>query len=74
MGYIRNAVLIEASIDDVMRLTNDVRMWPSLFTEYQSSEVLAEENESVTFRLTTHPDESNNVWSWISTRKTNLEA
>lgn len=73
MGYIRNAVLIHASIEDVFRLTNNVRMWPELFTEYASSEVLEETDNSVTFRLTTHPDESGTQWSWIATRWTDAE-
>lgn len=73
MGYIRNAILIEAPVDDVFRLTNDVRTWPTLFTEYKSSEVIEESNSSVTFRLTTHPDEDGNHWSWIARRQTNLE-
>lgn len=71
MGYIRNAVLIAAPVDDVFRLTNNVRTWPSLFTEYESSEVLAEVPDSVTFRLTTHPDEQGKQYSWIAVRKTN---
>ena len=58
MGYIRNSVLIEAPVDDVFRLTNDVRTWPELFTEYLSSEVIEEVPGDVTFRLTTHPDEN----------------
>lgn len=70
MGYIRNAVLIHAPLEDVFKLTNDVRLWPELFTEYASSEVLEEQENSVTFRLTTHPDESGTQWSWISTRWT----
>jgi len=57
MGYIRNAVLIEAPVDDVFRLTNNVRTWPTLFTEYQSSEVSEETDTCVTFRLTTYPGE-----------------
>jgi len=56
MGYIRNAILIEAPVDEVFKLTNNVRTWPSLFTEYESSEVLEETENSVTFRLTTRPD------------------
>ena len=73
MGYIRNAVLIEASVDDVFRLTNNVRTWPTLFTEYQSSEVLEETDVCVTFRLTTHPDEDGQQWSWIAQRHTNKD-
>jgi len=73
MGYIRNAVAIEAPVDEVFRLTNDVRTWPELFTEYLSSEVIEETPGDVTFRLTTHPDEDGHTWSWISRRQTNIE-
>ncbi|MHB8595577.1 MAG: TcmI family type II polyketide cyclase [Ktedonobacteraceae bacterium] len=73
MGYIRNAVLIHAPVDDVFKLTNNVRTWPDLFTEYASSEVLAETEDSVTFQLTTQPDETGTQWSWVSTRWTNAE-
>jgi len=73
MGYIRNAVVIEAPVDDVFRLTNDVRAWPDLFTEYQSSEVIEEAPGDVTFRLTTYPDETGQSWSWVARRQTNFE-
>ena len=73
MGYIRNAVLIHAPIEDVFKLTNNVRAWPDLFTEYASSEVLEETHDSVTFQLTTHPDESGTQWSWVSTRWTDAD-
>ena len=73
MGYIRNAILIEAPVEDVFRLTNNVRTWPTLFTEYQSSEVIEETDTCVTFRLTTHPDEDGQQWSWIAQRHTNKE-
>jgi len=73
MGYIRNIVVIEAPVDDVFSITNNVRTWPDLFTEYKSSEVLKEEPGNVTFRLTTHPDESGQSWSWIAHRSTNVE-
>ena len=71
MGYIRNAVLIEAPVESVFKLTNDVRTWPTLFTEYASSEVLEETDDTVIFRLTTHPDEEGHQWSWVSRRTTN---
>lgn len=73
MGYIRNAVVIEAPVDDVFRLTNDVRSWPDLFTEYQSCEVIEEKAGDVTFQLTTHPDEHGQSWSWVARRQTNFE-
>lgn len=70
MGYIRNSVLINVPVDAVFELTNNVRLWPELFTEYASCEVLEEQENSVTFQLTTHPDESGTQWSWNSTRWT----
>jgi aromatase len=73
MGYIRNAVQIHAAIEDVFNVTNDVRTWPDLFTEYASSEVLEEVDNSVTFRLTTHPDDTGTQWSWTSTRWTDSD-
>jgi aromatase len=73
MGYIRNAVVIKAPVDEIFRLTNDVRTWPDLFTEYQSSEVIEEAPGDVTFRLTTYPDETGQSWSWIARRQTNFE-
>ena len=73
MGYTRNAVLIHAPLEEVFRLTNNVRNWLELFTEYSACEVLEETETSVTFRLTTHPDESGAQWSWVSTRWTNVE-
>jgi aromatase len=72
MGYIRNAVVIHAPLEEVFTRTNNVRNWPELFTEYKSSEVLEEAENKVKFRLTTHPDESGTQWSWISTRWTDV--
>jgi len=73
MGYTRNAVLIHAPVDQVFALTNNVRTWPSLFTEYESSVVQEETEGSVTFRLTTVPDADGQQWSWIAVRKTDNE-
>jgi aromatase len=70
VGYIRNTVLITAPVDEVFLQTNDVRTWPLLFTEYESSEVLEEEPDCVTFRLTTRPNEQGEQYSWVARRKT----
>ncbi|GAA3081913.1 hypothetical protein GCM10020000_79800 [Streptomyces olivoverticillatus] len=37
------SVYIAAPLDVVWQLTNDVRTWPDLFTEYASVEVLHED-------------------------------
>ena len=63
-----NSVVINAPLDLVWSRTNDVAAWPELFTEYAKAEVLAEEAGRVRFRLTMHPDEQGNEWSWVSER------
>ena len=63
-----NSVVINAPLDLVWSRTNDVANWPQLFTEYAKAEVLAEEDGRVRFRLTMHPDENGNEWSWVSER------
>ena len=63
-----NSVVINAPLDLVWSRTNDVANWPALFTEYAKAEILAEEDGRVRFRLTMHPDENGNEWSWVSER------
>jgi aromatase len=67
-GHTQNSIVIEADPDLVWTLTNDVETWPSLFTEYASTEVLERDGDTIRFRLTMHPDESGRVWSWVSER------
>ncbi|NDU71448.1 hypothetical protein GWI34_02250 [Actinomadura sp. DSM 109109] len=63
-----NEILVNAPMDLVWKHTNDVAAWPDLFTEYAAVEIIERDGPSVTFRLTTHPDEDGNVWSWVSRR------
>ena len=63
-----NSVVIEAPLDLVWEMTNDVANWPNLFTEYAQAEIIEQGENSVTFRLTMHPDEDGKVWSWVSER------
>ncbi|MEU6223697.1 SRPBCC family protein [Streptomyces sp. NPDC047042] len=67
-GHTDNHIVIDAPIDVVWQMTNDVPNWPGLFSEYASAEVLERDGETVLFRLTMHPDEDGNVWSWVSRR------
>lgn len=67
-GTTDNSVFIDAPIDLVWKLTNDVRTWPELFTEYAKIDVLAESDNRVEFRLTMVPDPDGTVWSWVSER------
>jgi len=67
-GHTDNSALIDADIDFVWEMTNDVESWPELFTEYASAEILARTGDTVRFRLTMHPDQNGKVWSWVSER------
>src|SRR4051812_5572052 len=67
-GHTESTVLIDAPFELVWELTNDVAHWTELFTEYAGAEVLSTDGDTVTFRLTMHPDENGKVWSWVSTR------
>jgi len=67
-GHTDNSITIDAPLDLVWDITNDIEKWPGLFSEYASLEVLSREGDSTTFRLTMHPDESGKVWSWVSER------
>lgn len=63
-----NEVVIHAPLDLVWSMTNDVPSWPRLFSEYAAADVLERDGDTVRFRLTMHPDEQGNVWSWVSER------
>lgn len=65
-----NSVVIGAPIDYVWSAMNELERWPSLFTEYAGVEILERHGDTVTFRLTTHPDPEHGgqVWSWVSER------
>lgn len=67
-GHTDNAIMIDAPMDVVWSMTNDVASWPRLFSEYASAEILGQSGGTVTFRLTLHPDENGTVWSWVSER------
>jgi aromatase len=70
-----NSIVIEAPLDRVWELMNDVESWPSLFTEYAKAEILEREGNKTTFRLTTHPDPEydGQVWTWVSERTVDPE-
>ncbi|MFK4221498.1 SRPBCC family protein [Streptomyces sp. NPDC019890] len=73
-GHTDNSIVIDAPMELVWDITNDLKGWPQLFSEYASAEVLEEKEGEVTFRLTMHPDEDGNVWSWVSRRIPDAEA
>ncbi|MGP4013777.1 SRPBCC family protein [Streptomyces sp. 4N124] len=69
MASVENVFEVAAPLAFVWNRLNDVRSWPTLFTEYRSVEVLEEEASAMVFRLTMHPDENGRTWSWVSRRE-----
>ena len=67
-GHTDNSIVIDADLEHVWRMTNDLASWPDLFTEYREVEILAQYGSTYRFRLTMVPDESGRVWSWVSER------
>jgi len=68
-----NAIVIDAPLDTVWEITNDVANWPNLFTEYARADILEQADNTVRFRLTMHPDKDGTVWSWVSERTADPE-
>jgi len=68
IGHTDNSIVIDAGIDHVWRMTNDLTSWPDLFTEYAEVEILEQSGSTFRFRLTMHPDDNGKVWSWVSER------
>jgi aromatase len=68
VGHTDNSVYIDADIDHVWRMTNDLPSWPDLFSEYSEVEILESTDTWFRFRLKMHPDENGRVWSWVSER------
>ena len=70
MARVDNSVVIQKPIDEVWQRMNDVEKWPDLFSEYAQAEILEREGNTITFRLTTHPDPEydGQVWTWVSER------
>jgi aromatase len=66
-----NSIEIAAPLELVWNSMMDIEDWPNLFSEYAKAEIIEREGENtVRFRLTTHPDPEYNdqVWSWVSER------
>jgi aromatase len=72
-AHTENSILIDAPLELVWRITNEVENWPDLFTEYAKAEILSRDGDTVTFRLTMHPDENGVEWSWVSERTMDAE-
>lgn len=72
-AHTENEITIAAPLDLVWDMTNDLERWPQLFSEYAAVEVLSRQGDTVTFRLTMHPDDNGKVWSWVSERVTDRD-
>ena len=68
-GRTDNEVVIDAPLDLVWEMTNDLANWPALFSEYERVDILERDGDRVVFRLTMHPEEDGTVWSWVSERR-----
>ena len=71
-GHTENVAHIDAPLPFVWDMTNALEKWTELFTEYADVEILSREGDTVRFRLTMHPDNNGQVWSWVSERTPNL--
>ena len=67
-GYTQNTIVILKDFDTVFDLTNDIELWPQLFTEYKEAKVLERDGNKVTFQLTTFPEGERPSRTWVSTR------
>ncbi|MFD8995009.1 SRPBCC family protein [Streptomyces abikoensis] len=73
MARTDNAIVIDAPLDLVWEMTNDVESWPTLFGEYAAAEILRRDGDAIEFRLTTKPDADGREWSWVSRRTPDRE-
>ncbi|MEU8777706.1 SRPBCC family protein [Streptomyces sp. NPDC048606] len=67
-GHTDNEITVNAPVELVWDVTNDLPNWPELFSEYASIEILEKAGNTTRFRLAMHPDENGVVWSWVSER------
>ncbi len=67
-AHTESSIVIDAPMDLVWDMTNDVESWPHLFSEYAMAEIITRDGNTVRFRLTMHPDDNGQVWSWVSER------
>lgn len=68
-GHADNSITIDAPMNLVWDMTNDIPSWPKLYNEYAEATILDVSEGTILFQLTMHPDENGKVWSWVSARK-----
>lgn len=64
MGKTVNEITIQAAFDIVFDLSNNIKEWPNLFKEYESTKILEERHNYIKFCLT----KKEGGVSWISER------
>lgn len=67
-GHTDNEIVINAPIDLVWAMTNDIESWTELFSEYAEATIMHYQGDTVVFRLALHPDADGRTWSWVSAR------
>lgn len=72
-GYTENSTVILGDAEKIFDITNDIRRWPQLFTEYKEAEVVEERSGYVKFTLTMFPNKEGKVKSWTSERNIDRE-
>ncbi|ALG10913.1 SRPBCC family protein [Kibdelosporangium phytohabitans] len=72
-GHTDNEVLIDAPMDLVWDMTNDIESWTELFSEYSKAEIIEVRDGTIRFTLALHPDENGKIWSWVSARTPDYE-
>ncbi|WP_216215918.1 SRPBCC family protein [Amycolatopsis aidingensis] len=73
-SHVDNEVVIDAPMELVWEMTNDIENWPNLFSEYAAAEIKDRRDGMVIFRLALHPDDNGTVWEWVSARIPDEEA
>jgi aromatase len=67
-GHTDNEIVVDAPLELLWQMTNDIESWPRLFSEYSEATILSQRDGTILFRLALHPDENGKVWSWVSAR------
>ena len=67
-GHTENTIVVLRDYDTVFDLTNQIELWPQLFTEYEKAEVIERQGNEVLFSLTTYPEGERPSRTWVSRR------
>lgn len=52
MASVRKSIIVDAPVELVFKISNDLSLWPTLMPEYSSVEELDREGSKITFQLT----------------------